>query len=1369
LGNDKSYVHRITVADNPGGSGISSVLAYYSKENVSWSSAYSMNYVSEFSGLYTFEYNIPLLYLDALSNLYVYVIVFDNEGNNYTSEIIYENVFDTLPPTITNALLNPNEINYEDTPVVSANVTTIENPSSVEFSYTINDINPQTISMEYNNLTKRYEVTLPTYCYLSEINGEIRAYSSGGTLSTLPISYTVTDNIPPEITLLTSSLFIEGLSGEIQISAEDLNPNLLLGDEWVKAEHRLSGTANNYVSCSYTLFNDKYTFSIPSGYLEGEVIEVKVTATDNLYNEKIEYYYFTVLENDSPTIQTLNHPASAGYLLDFVIELTLTDQTGIDPSSVKIKHTYPDGSWTNLILMTDVGGGIFKTIISSSNHAGIYTINFLIEFKDTIGNRGTTCFNIQSIDNYAPSVPTLYNVPEYIDINTNPENNIDIIVSSTDDNPSGDYYCSNGEYRYNLASDYATEVLLDSWDFKEDVDGWADAGIYSGSKTAENGNLIITVDGGNRYYFGTYWYEFTAPIDMVNSDYKSFKLRAAVSELPGSGTPCKIAISVSSANDGENFWDYATTKGSSYIITQANTWYNIQITFDSFSSNTDASNIRKIRIQVTSQVSTDYFTPNTAKLKIESIKLLKTENWTEWNDLSYYDGIKMKCSISNIAPIYLGETLTFEVRMYDNYNNPSPIISDTLFIDDHVGPTISFGAPSSFSDNSDLTLTAIITTSGYSLCSSSVSFDFYKTDPNSRTYLPVSQNGNTFTVLIPNSMLMYGDTIHYRFIASDIRPDGENSCSKSSNVIIDIDETGPEVSSCTNDDSNNIIHFYQDLGINIIISDSQTLDWGEQAWWRIKGHYASVWSNWNEMEQSQLDASMFDDTISKYDTWWLEGGSAHLWYDIEIKVKDTLGNYATHVFENFFKVVDYNAPVSQSISHTGGSIIYNDESFYIYADFVDYQESYHPSMMNYLKLEKSEKSSSGSWGSWVEYSGTMEVVDSNTWRLLVGPFTTLGEGEVKFRVNGFDKAGYNTYSSELVISISTHDSTPPSVTDWWGDPSQPVANDYFTVKAYVSEPDSELTSVKVEYYVNSGSKTHYIKDMSYSATYGYWKKTSVPSGSALVKTYFRIIATSEGGTTTTGWHYVTSKSGFFLYGDEKQLLSWNLDTISREFSTSFNFIISGAEVTLWIRDGRVFVPHPLSVSESQVATGILDLKYKERIEFYVDVIRDEVSVYISPVTTYEIGDIYFPEIVQVIVNNDTRLFDNVEVKVLIKENNIKTAFLQFLETSSNGNLTVSKAIKMKFREGFYNAKFKAKHFPGYYLQIRVVDKSAHETVSSIYYLYTHLTEKRISMLIPISLGIILGISISVKLLGLKNMRKKVSFLCLNKIKFFKEE
>ncbi len=1211
------------------------------------------------------------------------------------------------------------DVGYLDNGYINTVITTNgEDPSSVVFRYTINGGGTITFTMTLNDETGKYEVIIPQYYYEYVINGEIRATSSGGTVNAYNLDFTIIDNVKPIITISSISVFKESCDGTITIDIDEIDPTInQLTHDGVNVRHKLLGDSPPWSFADIPESpGTHFTATILGGtYVTDDVIEVIISVGDNNGNAGSKIIYIIVMENVAPTVQSVNAPDSA-WDVAIPVEITLNDLTGVDANTVQFKHKTPSGAWTSYVTMSTSDNVVFSSTINDDDHVDVYTIQCYVIFSDTLGNPGSHTFYVESLDLYAPNQPTLNNPPDYVDINNNAEDtSATIKVSSIDNGPTGDYYCSSGEYRYKEISDYATNYLNDPWDFDEDLDGW-DSSFYS-SRSSTGGNLELTVDSsGTRYYYGVYNY-LTSPIDMLNSGYNLFKIKVKITELPIGATACRLSVGI--ASNPSNFWASDTWRYSGWTITQINTWYEFEYYFDSFHADTDATDINLLRIQLQSNDASKYFSPNSAKFMVDDIRLINENSvgWSSWQSLSFYSDNELAFILQDFDEIYLGDTINYEVKMYDNSNNPSAVTSGTLAIDDHYAPGISsYYIVDDYGDNGDLPVSATIISTGYDILA--VSFDYYTTDPNSRTYLTVTQNGNSFSATIPNSAMNLGDTIHCRWVASDNRPISSNFNYVTQVVEIIFDETGPEVVSLShNGGTDNIIQYDETLEVYVTISDSTEIDEIASAKIYIKPHYSSTWTYLGWMTQHPFLYQNFDMTLPSSAFTWQPNGDAYRWYDIKIDAKDSNYNWGTHIVENFIKIDDYQDPIYQTYS-ISDSTIYEDETFWLYFDFVDSEESMGSSGMDYVQLKYQTKAEGEStWSDWVYYSGTMDVEDSNTWKKNVGAWTDLGGGQVRFQAKGWDKANNNVFSSTVTVDIIGFDTTPPSVTSY-GKSGVPEVGTAVTVYAYVSEPDSPLT-VEVEWYVNGQS--HQTNTMIHgSGTYYHYDYVMawVVAG---VRTYYRIIATSDGGTTTTAYKYFTSEGGFQWLLKEQRLLDWSFDKITHEFSTAFELPVIDYYVMLNIKESTgEYLQYPLlsNTQELDKASAIIDLLYKEEIEFYISVFNDYHKIYSSDVYNYEIGDIYYPEILEVNIPQLVNISDQIDVNAIIKEKNVNDVQLEFLREDDNKVLEVYKDKTMRLKDGKYYVSFKAKDFPGYCLRIKVSDTSGHETVSKIYYLYT---------------------------------------------------
>jgi len=467
---------------------------------------------------------------------------------------------------------------------------------SVTYSYTI--IDPSSSFSPSGTNPFSFTIGTTNYDYNALITININAQDIHGFGSSFLYRFRTIDNVLP-----SDIVFTTGLSSTIEVDSpysfsfrgiDEISTN-----QNMECKYRLSydegSTWTSYTvldTSSYDSANDEWDVTI-GAYSDLRTVTVEVVVTDQSANSRSETFSYTVIDTLVPDITWDNAPTSYGDNSDLWVSAFITDNIAVDESSIDFYYVKEgDSTVYHLSYETDpLLTTLYKAKIPNSALSWQDVVTYYVYAEDTSGNSLEISKTVTiNIDEKKPII-------NYFD-----------------------YGAENTFYYY----DYSVDVLKDSWDFEDDTDGWADAGIYSSQRYVnEYGNLIVKVDSGTRYYFGTYYYEYNHPINMVDTSYRVFRISWRVSRVP-SGASVRMCVGVSSSGNGENFWDHDTWRYSSWY--SDTNWHTSIFYFDSFDSSTDGRNIQKIRLHVASSSSSATFTPSTDYWACQYINLYAHEN-----------------------------------------------------------------------------------------------------------------------------------------------------------------------------------------------------------------------------------------------------------------------------------------------------------------------------------------------------------------------------------------------------------------------------------------------------------------------------------------------------------------------------------------------------------------------------------------------------------------------------------------------------------------------------------------------------------------------------------------------------------------------
>jgi len=279
---DKPVTIKATVVDNEG-SGIESVILYYSTNSIDW---ISVPMSLEGDSLYTAE--IPPKPYDTIVIFYVFAS--DEAGNSGVSEPHFYRVIDSYPPTISGVEHEPTSPNYDETVRVSAVVTEPQNASQVGFVFLGYWDGSTWRNITMTLLDGRYVATIPVLPYGTVANYRVYAFDRAGNLAISDgYFYSVTDNTPPSIGIPTWNP--EEPSADEEVTVNVTVTDLVSGVKNVTLWYRIDEEWQ-FIEMAST--NGYWTAVIPK-QSKGTTVSFYVEAYDNAGNSnKTTTYEYTV-------------------------------------------------------------------------------------------------------------------------------------------------------------------------------------------------------------------------------------------------------------------------------------------------------------------------------------------------------------------------------------------------------------------------------------------------------------------------------------------------------------------------------------------------------------------------------------------------------------------------------------------------------------------------------------------------------------------------------------------------------------------------------------------------------------------------------------------------------------------------------------------------------------------------------------------------------------------------------------------------------------------------------------------------------------------------------------------------------------------
>jgi hypothetical protein len=361
---DEPVTIKATVVDE--GSGIESVILYYSTNSIDWMNM-PMNPVGD--SLYMAEIS-PEPYG---TTVIFYVYASDVAGNSGVSQPHFYTVIDSYPPTISDVEQEPTSPNYNETVTVSAVVTEPKNASQVGFVFLSywDGSTWRNITMTLSN--GRYVATIPALPYGTVANYKVYGFDRAGNLAVSDVySYSVTDRYPPtaridkptEGSYLSGKVYVTGFGSDVNFDKMQLYINGNLIKTWTEAGEWI------YLWDTTTFGDGPHT--------------IKLVVYDKAGNTKNETVTITV-DNTPPLIGTPTwSPEKPSAAQEVTVNVTVTD-LGSGIKNVTLWYR-TDEEW-QFVGMASTNG--YWTAVIPGQSKGV-TVRFYIEAYDNAGNSAKT-------------------------------------------------------------------------------------------------------------------------------------------------------------------------------------------------------------------------------------------------------------------------------------------------------------------------------------------------------------------------------------------------------------------------------------------------------------------------------------------------------------------------------------------------------------------------------------------------------------------------------------------------------------------------------------------------------------------------------------------------------------------------------------------------------------------------------------------------------------------------------------------------------------------------------------------------------------------------------------------------------------------
>ncbi|KPV63587.1 MAG: PKD domain protein [Candidatus Bathyarchaeota archaeon BA2] len=279
-----NYNEAVTVIANVTddvGSGIESVILYYSTDAITWINT-TMSPVC--NDLYSAKiqpkpYNTVVVY---------YIYASDKVGNTATSRPFFYRVADLLPPVISDVEHLPTSPNYIETVTVSTSVTEPPEASGVGFVILSYGDGSVWTNVTMTLVGTRFSAMIPILPYGTEVQYRVYASDNAWNWAVSDIHfYQVTDNIPPSIGAPTWDPVEPLAEGQVNVTVSVSEP---LGASGVKNVTLWHNATGEWQPIGMTPTNGNWTATIP-GASGGVTVAFYVESYDNAGNRAVTTTY----------------------------------------------------------------------------------------------------------------------------------------------------------------------------------------------------------------------------------------------------------------------------------------------------------------------------------------------------------------------------------------------------------------------------------------------------------------------------------------------------------------------------------------------------------------------------------------------------------------------------------------------------------------------------------------------------------------------------------------------------------------------------------------------------------------------------------------------------------------------------------------------------------------------------------------------------------------------------------------------------------------------------------------------------------------------------------------------------------------------
>ena len=310
------------------------------------------------------------------TEVWLYVFANDTSGNGATSATYSYTVLDSTPPTFEDIWWTPEEPTPEDNVTV---YVAVDDPSGIDIAILLY----RTDSEWHEVIMTQVDVglylgTIPPYPATIEVTFKVVANDTlGNTAESSEYSYTVIDNTPPTISDISWSPEEPNATESVTVSAivSDIS-----GVHSVILYYKsLEETDWNFTAMEKV--DNYYVGAIPP-YPDLTVVVFKIFANDTFGNNiTTSEYSYTVKDTTPPTVTDVGWDPPEPTEFDSVIVLaTINDPSGVDTAILEYRT---DTTWTQ-VEMGILYGDVYYAEIPPQPALTVVYFRFIV--NDTLGN-----------------------------------------------------------------------------------------------------------------------------------------------------------------------------------------------------------------------------------------------------------------------------------------------------------------------------------------------------------------------------------------------------------------------------------------------------------------------------------------------------------------------------------------------------------------------------------------------------------------------------------------------------------------------------------------------------------------------------------------------------------------------------------------------------------------------------------------------------------------------------------------------------------------------------------------------------------------------------------------------------------------------